>query len=186
MAMLGFSLTGLAHAQWGGWPRDDRDRDYHGSSQQAYRDGYSQGQADRAANRRYNFQTGEWRNGDGGYRDAYRSGYDRGFNSGYNGGYGAPNGRNYPYGNNYPYGKNYPDGHGGRSGYGNQAYSTGLQDGRRDGENDFRTGHSYRPTQDSNYKHADRGYNSSFGSKDAYKQEYRNGYMAGYSQGYRR
>ena len=53
-----------------------------------------------------------------------------------------------------------------------------------DGARDRRTGHSNRPTQDSNYKHADRGYSSSYGNKDYYKQAYRQAYENGYQQGY--
>ncbi len=60
----------------------------------------------------------------------------------------------------------------------------GYQDGMNDGARDRRTGHSNRPTQDSNYKHADRGYSSSYGNKDYYKQAYRQAYENGYQQGY--
>lgn len=80
----------------------------------------------------------------------------------------------------------YPDGRGGyygRGGYGN-ARQYGYQDGLNDGRSDRQTGHSFRPTQDSNYKHADRGYSSGLGDKNQYKQTYRQGYEQGYQQGY--
>jgi hypothetical protein len=44
------------------------------------------------------------------------------------------------------------------------------------------SGHSFRPTHDGNYKHADRGYNG--GDKNYYKQAYRQAYEQGYQQGY--
>jgi len=76
----------------------------------------------------------------------------------------------------------------GRGGYGgngsNAARQYGYQDGINDGARDRRTGHSNRPTQDSNYKHADRGYSSLYGNKDYYKQAYRQAYENGYQQGY--
>jgi flagellar biosynthesis/type III secretory pathway protein FliH len=53
-----------------------------------------------------------------------------------------------------------------------------------DGRNDRQTGHSFRPTQDSNFKRADRGYSSGLGDKNQYKQIYRQGYEQGYQQGY--
>lgn len=67
---------------------------------------------------------------------------------------------------------------------GNQAAQIGFEDGRLDGQNDRRTGHSFRPTHDDNYKNASRGYNSSWGDKNQYKQMYRQGYARGYPQGY--
>jgi len=47
-------------------------------------------------------------------------------------------------------------------------------------------GHSFRPTEGDNYRHADRGYSSQLGSRDAYKQEYRQAYVRAYQQGYGR
>jgi hypothetical protein len=77
------------------------------------------------------------------------------------------------------------DGYYGRDGYRTESpRRIGYQDGFNDGLSDRRTGHSYRPTHDGNYRHADRGYNYSFGSKGYYKQIYREGYEQGYSQGY--
>ncbi len=195
-----------ANAQWrGDRDHDNDDRGWRGDNrsydQRAYRQGLEHGREDRSRNRHYNYRTHDWNRGDSSYRGAYQRGYDQGYNQGYaNGAYGNdyPYGRyphNYPYGgypSNYPYG-NYPypqgrrGGYGGYGGYGNPGnigYSQGLQDGRYDGQHDRDTGHSYRPTEDSNYKHADRGYSSSFGDKNMYKQDYRSGYLAGYQQGY--
>jgi hypothetical protein len=198
---IAVGTAGLMHAQDGYWPRDrDRDDDYQYQryDRDAYRDGFAQGQYDRQNNSRYNYRTHQWKHADRGYRDAYERGYANGFNSAYRDGgsyypYGRdrrdddPDYRNYPNGRDYPYRDrdNYPY-RGNDSGYGNQAYDIGFRDGQADGRNDLLTGHSYRPTHDDNYKHADRGYNSSYGNKNWYKQTYRSGYVQGYERGYRR
>jgi hypothetical protein len=62
----------------------------------------------------------------------------------------------------------------------------GFRDGRDDGERDRVTGHSYRPTHDSNYKHADRGYDSAYGNWQLYRDEYRAAYAEGYERGFHR
>ena len=54
---------------------------------------------------------------------------------------------------------NRPDG---RYMRGGPAYSFGLEDGRRDGERDSYTRHSFRPESHGNFKHADRGYRGHF------------------------
>jgi hypothetical protein len=60
----------------------------------------------------------------------------------------------------------------------------GFQDGQNDGAHDRNTGHSYRPEHDKNFKHADRGFNRDFSSKDQYKDWYRQAYLSGYERGY--
>src|SRR5436853_195627 len=67
-----------------------------------------------------------------------------------------------------------------------QAQEIGNQDGLNDGSNDRATGHSYRPTEDSNYRHANRGWNSGTIDRDSYSQSYRQAYMQGYQRGYGR
>lgn len=170
--------------------RDSHDsRDTHNqNADRAYQEGLAQGQRDRAHNSHQNHRTSAWQHGDSAYRDAYQRGYEAGYNSGNNRGYNhnlpnayPPNAGNPAYGGRY--GNGNPNR--GNGGYGNQAYSQGMQDGRMDGQRDRATGHSFRPTQGDNYKHADRGYNSSMGDKDMYKQQYRNGYTSAYEQGYR-
>jgi hypothetical protein len=82
----------------------------------------------------------------------------------------------------------YPDqGYGRNGGYGREggpAYQIGFEDGRRDGERDSYTGHSFRPTHSGNFHHADRGYRHEFGPKQFYKDTYRSGYTEGYRTGY--
>ena len=65
-----------------------------------------------------------------------------------------------------------------------QAEDIGYRDGMNDGRRDRDGGHSFRPTHDDNYKNADRGYNGSMGSKQAYKDAYRRGYERGYQEGF--
>jgi hypothetical protein len=163
--------------QWGWGQRDNDDR-------RAFRDGLNQGKQDARHNRRFNPESSRWRERDD--RQAYRSGYEQGFQQ--YGGY-----RNGDYGRDRDGDGDRDDrGRGdwgwGRGGYGGNGASAarqyGYQDGINDGARDRRTGHSNRPTQDSNYKHADRGYSSSYGNKDYYKQAYRQAYENGYQQGY--
>lgn len=61
----------------------------------------------------------------------------------------------------------------------------GYQDGFNDGRNDRVTGHSFRPTHDGNFKHADRGYYGGI-DRNYYKQLYREAYENGYQRGYDR
>lgn len=65
-----------------------------------------------------------------------------------------------------------------------RAYRIGYTDGLADGRSDRSSGHSFRPTQGDNFKHADRGYNSGMGDKQLYKDTYRQGYQASYPQGF--
>jgi hypothetical protein len=161
----------IVPVQWGWGHRDDDDR-------QAYKEGFRRGQEDARHNRRFDPDDSRWRERDD--RQAYRSGYERGFRqySGYNnGGWGRDGDRDRGiYGGR---------GNGGYGGYGvNAAQQYGYQDGINDGARDRRSGHSNRPTQDGNYKHADHGYNSSYGDRNYYKQAYRQAYERGYQEGY--
>jgi hypothetical protein len=164
------SAQALVPVQWGWNQRDNDDR-------QAFKDGYRQGQWDAQHNRRFNPDNNRWRERDD--RQAYRSGYERGFREigGYRGGDRDRDGDRdggYRGGNGGVYG-----------GYGlNAARQNGYQDGINDGARDRRTGHSNRPTQGDNYKHADHGYIPTYGGKDYYKQAYREAYYSAYEQGY--
>lgn len=129
---------------------------------QAFREGYRQGQWDARHGRRADPDDNRWREGDD--RRAFREGYLRGYREV----------RGVSYGFREP-------------GYGFSLESVrhiGFEDGVNDGRIDRRTGHSFRPTHDSNFKHADRGYATGFGSRDYYRQIYREGYENGYRQGY--
>jgi hypothetical protein len=61
----------------------------------------------------------------------------------------------------------------------------GYQDGVNDGSHDRATGHSFRPTHDSNYKHAPQ-YGHPPINRDEYKNLYREAYVHGYEKGYGR
>lgn len=62
------------------------------------------------------------------------------------------------------------------AGYGS-GYDLGLLDGR--------DGHRYDPVRHRDYRDAQRGYASSYGTKDAYKTNFRTGFRQGYEDGYR-
>ncbi len=61
----------------------------------------------------------------------------------------------------------------------------GYQDGFNDGSHDRATGHSFRPTHDSAYKHA-REYGHPPINRNEYKDLYREAYVRGYERGYGR
>jgi hypothetical protein len=61
----------------------------------------------------------------------------------------------------------------------------GYQDGFNDGSHDRATGHSFRPTHDSAYKHAPE-YGHPPINRDEYKNIYREAYVRGYQKGYGR
>jgi hypothetical protein len=165
--------------------RDDRDRP-------AYDDGYRQGRSDAMARRSPNNNGGRWHTGH--ERHAYQDGYNAGYQS-----VGPMRGdrdrdrdrdrdnhrdrdRDRDRGRGTYGGPQY-GGYAGRSPW-DQARQIGYQDGVADGRNDRATGHSFRPTQDDNYKNASRGHNSSMGDKQTYKNAYREGYARGYPEGY--
>jgi hypothetical protein len=117
------------------------------------------------------------------YKQAYRQGYAAGYQQGFKGSAAAA-----AYPNPAPAAVYTPAPVAvyGQPAYGtqNQAYQMGFQDGMNDGANDRQGGHDFSPQKRDRYKHADTGYNSSFGDKDQYKQAYRDGFMAGYRRGY--
>ena len=180
--LLGAALitgaTGLASAQvlvpvqWGWNHRDDDDR-------QAFKEGFKRGEWDARHNRRFDPNNNRWRERDD--RQAYRAGYERGFREvSYRG-----NDRDRDWDRDRDHDRD-RGGYGG-GGYGNglnAARQNGYQDGIDDGAKDRRTGHSNRPTQGDNYKHALRGYIPTYGSRDYYKQAYREAYYNAYEQGY--
>jgi hypothetical protein len=67
---------------------------------------------------------------------------------------------------------------------GNMAQQYGYQDGLTEGMHDRQSGRRARPTEDTNYKQGDRGYEAKFGDHDQYRQTYRQAYEQGYDRGY--
>jgi hypothetical protein len=126
---------------------------------QAFREGYRQGQWDARHGRRADWDDNRWREPDD--RRAFREGYLRGYREIRGVGYFHESGSSLE-----------------------SVRHIGFEDGQNDGRNDRRTGHSFRPTHDANFKHADRGYDAGFGRRDYYRQIYREGYENGYRQGY--
>ena len=96
-------------------------------------------------------------NNDWRYRDRTYGVYDRAY----------PNSGNRPYGNN------------------SVPFDNGYRDGVEKGREDARDRDSYDPVRHSWYRSGDRGYNSRYGTREAYKLTYRDGFEAGYEQGYR-
>jgi hypothetical protein len=132
-----------------------------------YQQGLSHGQADRANNQSHQYRL-EPNNADD--RRAYESGYDQGYQNSRdaNRDYREQNGQ---YGN-----RSEPNG--------NVATQNGFQDGANEGLQDRQAGHSSRATRHHNYKEGDRGFSSSFGSKEQFKASYRQAYIQGYEKGY--
>lgn len=164
--------------QWGwGWQHRD------GDDRAAFRDGYRQGQWDARQGRRADWDDRcNYRDNDD--RVAFRNGYTQGYrevSAEYRRGDGDNDGDDgYYRGDRGGYGA-----YGGYGGYAfNAARQYGFQDGLNDGRADRNNGHSFRPGHDSNYRHADRGYDPRFGNLNGYKAAYRQAYQQGYQQGY--
>jgi len=147
----------------GGYYAADHDGHEAREQDRFYQQGLRDGREDREHGRGWRIRDRHW--DDRGDRDAYISGYRAGF--------GGPG-----------YGRRDPDGYG--RNYMQQAYNFGFEDGLRIGAQDRNGGHSFRPTHGDRWDDADRGYNSSFGSKQTYKDAYRSGYRQGYERGYNR
>jgi hypothetical protein len=73
----------------------------------------------------------------------------------------------------------------GPAGYQEPAVSRGYSDGYQRGLDDSRNRRNYDPVGEKDYREADQGYYSGYGSKDAYKNNYRTGFRQGYEEGYR-
>lgn len=132
-----------------------------------YQQGFDHGQADRANNRPHQYRL-QPNNADD--RRAYESGYDQGYQN-------NPDANRDKSGQNAQQGaRSEPDG--------NVATHNGFQDGANDGLQDRQGGYRAHATKRQNYKHGNRGYSSSFGSKDQFKALYRQAYIQGYEKGY--
>ncbi len=138
-----------------------------------YQQGLNHGQADRTNNQPHQYRL---QPNDSADRRAYEAGYDQGYQN-------NQNNQNTRDSNRYPAGEvgQYAP----RSeANGNLAAQNGFQDGANDGLQDRQAGHSSRATKHHAYKHGNRGYEESFGSKDQYKASYREAYIQGYDKGY--
>jgi len=122
----------------------------------------------------------DYRRGDSGYRNQfgsrqrYREIFRTGYEAGYRSGYGPPN-------------RGVDPGWSTRSGFGygaDQALERGYNDGYEAGLKDGRRGDRPDPIGEGRYRSADRGYNRSYGTREAYKNRYRTAFRQGYEQGY--
>jgi hypothetical protein len=138
----------------------------HHDTNDAYKDGYKHGQDDAREHKSAYAHSKKWKHGD--ERKAFEQGYREG--------YGAVANAYSPHA--LPQSDVVPSA--------GSAHDIGYQDGLLDGRNDRTTGHGFRPTDTDNYKHADRGYNDNFGSKDVWKSAYRQGYADGYREGFKK
>ncbi|HET6841043.1 MAG TPA: hypothetical protein VFK06_05055 [Candidatus Angelobacter sp.] len=125
----------------------------------AFDEGYRQGRWDAEHRRRRDWDDNRWREGDD--RRAYREGYNRGYDEAFR------------------FDGRYRDGFAQ-----NIARDNGFRDGFNHGLRDRETGHSFRPTHDGDFRHADRGYDPRFGFINNYRQVYRDAYLNGYERGY--
>jgi hypothetical protein len=167
VAVTAFVTPKLADAQ----SQQDQSRDQANRNDNAnnlmYQQGLNHGQADRANNQAHQYRL-QPNNADD--RRAYESGYDQGYQNSRD---ANPSGQNAQYG-----ARSEPND--------NVASQNGFQDGANDGLQDRQGGHSTRATKRHNYKEGDRGYSSSFGSKDEFRASYRQAYIQGYEKGYNR
>lgn len=69
--------------------------------------------------------------------------------------------------------------------YQDPASTAGFEYGYGLGLSDGQDGQRYDPVRHREYRDAQRGYASSYGSKDAYKTNFRTGFRQGYEDGYR-
>ena len=199
LAIAAPAVTLSAREQWG-VPRDQ----YGYNNQYGYSEGYNRGlragEEDARRNQTFNYtDEGDYRDADAGYRsqygdrDRYRSDFRRGFGEGYRSGYGsADNGRYSDYrGSNLPpwaNGRGNANGRAGRNdsynAYNQYALETGYNDGYEAGLDDGRARRRDDPVAESRYRSGDHGYNSRYGTREAYKTDYRRAFMQGYDRGY--
>jgi hypothetical protein len=165
-----------------------------------YNEGYVRGvrageQDGRRGDRFEFYDEGDYRNADHGYRrefgnrEYYRVEYRRGFEAGYTNGYRSarPGGRYDAPGPGGRYG--YPGYPGGRSGGARGRFDVagqqGYNDGYEAGFDDGRDGRRFDPIGESRYRSGDRGYRTTFGSRELYKANYRDAFRDGYEEGFR-
>lgn len=72
----------------------------------------------------------------------------------------------------------------GSRGWNQSAYRNGYDRGVRAGRDDERHGDRFRYDDESDYRRADDGYRSAYGSRDDYRDQFRRGFAAGYREGY--
>jgi hypothetical protein len=69
--------------------------------------------------------------------------------------------------------------------YEEPAFAAGYDGGYERGARDGREGERYDPVRHRDYRDAERGYTTAYGSRDAYQNNFRAGFRQGYEEGYR-
>jgi hypothetical protein len=200
LAIAAPAVTLSAREQWG-VPRDQ----YGYNNQYGYSEGYNRGlragEEDARRNQSFNYtDESDYRDDDAGYRSqygdrtSYRADFRRGFEEGYRAGFGrSTTGRYGNRGDNLPpqsNGRGWANGRAGRddndnyNSYNRVALESGFNDGYEAGMSDGRARRRNDPIAESRYRSGDRGYNSRYGTRDAYKVDYRRAFLQGYDRGY--
>jgi hypothetical protein len=188
-ALAATTLAAPAAADQRPWTRDDpsyRGRVSNEAFDRGFREGVRSGEDDARHNRAFSVANERaYRKADAGYdrrdgdkrlyQDTFRRGFSDGYATGYNRARGTWNGP----GNSRPgYGR--PN-----AGRQSPAFSRGYSDGYRRGLDDGKDRDRRDPARHGDYRSADQGYRSEYGSKDAYRDVYRSGFADGYNDGYR-
>ena len=189
----------LLHAQ-SPWDRSSSPAENEGYSR-----GYRAGEEDSRRGQAFDYRDeSDYRSADSGYRsqygsrdryrDIFRLGFERGYGEGYgryrddygynNGGYNNGNGRGWGRGRAGNSGIWGTDRYGSGYGRNNVAYQIGFTDGYDEGVKDGRDRKRFDPVAESRYRSGDHGYNSRYGTRDAYKIDYRRAFLDGYDRGY--
>jgi hypothetical protein len=199
LALAAPAVTLSAREQWG-VPRDQ----YGYNNQYGYSEGFNRGlragEEDARRNQTFNYtDEGDYRDADAGYRsqygdrNRYRTDFRRGFEEGYRSGFGRTDNGRYTDnrdGNLPPWsnGRGNANGRAGRydnySTNNQYALETGYNDGYEAGLTDGRARRRDDPVAESRYRSGDRGYNSRYGTREAYKTDYRRAFLQGYDRGY--
>jgi flagellar biosynthesis/type III secretory pathway protein FliH len=188
------------------YSRDDDRVSYVDARRAAYDNGYRDGlrQGEQAARDRRQLDAErerDYRKAENGYnrsygdknryRDNYRSGFAQGYRDGFgrndirqsgNWDGGAGYGRDRGYRDSATYRDNSGPAYRGTAGYG--GYQNGIADGYRKGLDDLHDRKSPDVRRQKWYRSGDHGYDSDYGSKDAYRVEYRRGFEEGYRRAY--
>lgn len=184
-AVVVMAAAGPAQAQFGqpprvsSWPAPQATADYN----RGFEQGVKEGQQDARKNRAYQaYPNGNSRKqSDINFRQGFEAGYRSGFDQ-------VRNERAYRDERRDDRRDDRRDGnYNGRRapGYQEPAVARGYSDGYQRGLDDSRSRHNYDPVGERDYREADQGYYSGYGSKDAYKNNYRAGFRQGYEDGYR-
>ena len=177
------------------------DRQY--GYERGYDDGLDHGRQDREVRANYDFRSEDFKHADrgyekymgdkGDYKNAYRRGYQSGYDAGFNRGSDRLSDRydrdryDRRYDDRYGYPDRYPDRYETRRSINagpafDLGYREGLEEGRKDRDKHKR----FDPDNHGEFRDADHGYRSEYGSKELFRDEFRDGFLRGYREAYGR